>query len=111
MQSKIVLMIGVLILSGCSKTFQPDNSTCMKVQHDLVTLELEGNTRLSQYSNGDIRKLRGIAKYCRKQTSLSERDYAKYMQLLDEIESLNKDADSIINRGEKIHSQRIKAYD
>jgi len=111
MQRKIVLLVGVLILEGCSKSFQPKNSTCNRVQHDLVTLQLEGNDRLTQYSNRDLRKLRNIAEYCRKQTSLSEKDYAKYIQLLDEIEGLNKDADRIIKRGEIIHSQRIEAYD
>ena len=111
MNRAISLLVGVLILGGCHKSFEPEDSTCRTVENDLVMLELESKKSFSNSKRRDFRKLKAIAEDCRKQTSLSERDYDKYIELLNEVESLSHSADDIIRHGEVIHSQRIPSND
>ena len=111
MNRAISLLVGILILGGCHKSFEPENSTCRKVSNDLVMLELESEKKFSHSKRRDYQQLKAIAEDCRKQTSLSERDYAKYISLLNEAENLSHEADNIIRHGEEIHSQRIESYD
>lgn len=109
MQIKITgLLVGMLIFGGCTPpSFQPKNSTCDEVQQDLALMELEGIDKFS-YQKRDYYRLKRIADDCRKETSLSQQDYKKYMYLLNQIKNLDNNADHIIDSGNKIHSQRIK---
>ena len=111
MQQKLILLIGILILGGCSKSFEIEKSTCDEVHRNLASMELSGVENYSYSSRGELYKWRREAEDCRKQTSLSQRDYEKYMKLLNQIQSLDKEADELIEEGKIIHSQRIEKYD
>ena len=108
MRIKIIgLLVGILIFVGCTPSFQPKNSTCDRVHQDLAVMEVGGVDEFS-YQKRDYYRLKSIADDCRKQTSLSEKDYEKYIHLLRQIKNLDNDANHIIDSGNKIHSQRIK---
>ena len=107
MQKKVIyLTMVILILSGCNhRGFQPKNSTCDKVQQDLSLMELSGGSS-ARYSSRDISRLKGIVDDCRVANSLSQKDYDKYKELLNEINELNSEADNILKTN--IHDVRIK---
>ena len=107
MQKKVIyLTMVILILSGCNhRGFQPKNSTCDKVQQDLSLMEISGGSS-AKYSTSDIHRLKVIVDDCRVANSLSQKDYIKYKELLNEISELNSEADDILNTN--IHDQRIK---
>ena len=111
MQQTLIVLTTILVLGGCTPSFEPKNSTCSEVHQQLSVMELSGAENYSYASSGELYKWKKEAEDCRKQTALSERDYAKYMKLLNEIQSLNKEADDLIEEGKKIHSQRIEKYD
>ena len=99
-----ILTSGLFIFSGCT-TFLPTHSTCNQVQQDLSLMELSQSSS-SKYSKNDIYRLRNIINDCEASRALSREDYKKYIKLLDELESLDHDADHILNTN--IHEQRIK---
>ena len=99
----IVLIIGIFILGGCSKSFRPKNSTCNRVSHDLATIKLSGDTK---YSRSELIRLESILDDCNAANALSQADYKKYKELLDDLNELNSEADNILNT--TIHDIRIK---
>ena len=111
MQQKLILLIGILILGGCTPTFEPKNSTCSEVHQQLSVMELSGVENYSDTSSEELYRWKKEAEDCRKQTALSQRDYEKYMKLLNQIQSLDNEADELIKKGKIIHSQRIEKYD
>ena len=99
----VVLVTGIVIFGGCSKSFQPKNSTCDRIGQDLAMVKLSGDTK---YSRSELVRLENILADCDVANSLSKADYKKYKELLNEINQLNSDADHILNT--KIHDTRIK---
>lgn len=100
----VVLVMGVLIFGGCSKSFQPKNSTCDRVHQELSMLEISGDT--SGYTPRELRRLENILADCEVANSLSEADYKKYKEILDDVNELDSEADKILNT--TIHDTRIK---
>ncbi len=100
----VVLIMGVLIFGGCTGTFQPKNSTCNRIEHDLEMMKLSGNR--TKYSPSDLSSLENIIDDCHTANSLSKADYKKYKELLNNITELKRDADHILNTS--IHDERIK---
>ena len=108
----LIVLIGILILGGSlHKNFQPKDSTCKKNYKKFKKLYFKDKNYLSKYSREELIELRDIANDCKKDASLSTKDYAKYIELLNSTKILNKEADKIIKRGKQIHSQRIRVYD
>ncbi len=103
---KVGLIIGVsLLLSSCSgHGFNPDNSTCDKVERELSLMKVSGGSR--KYSRSDIEKLEEITKDCEISNSLSQKDFIRYKRIVNDINSLDKDADHILETD--IHDIRIK---
>ena len=102
---KISILGSVFFILGCTKTFQPEKSTCSQIEKDLYeydTQHLNTTYVRPKYDLKTISRFRKMAKYCESETKFSASEYKTYMSIVYEINELNDELDHVFEEGMNI---------